>query len=148
MDQLVRKLRADYPTLSFSVGDAACWSPGISHVYYTLDKQWGAAGLFHELAHALLGHSDYRSDMDLLAKEIEAWEKARVISGTYGISLDENHLQDCLDTYRDWLHKRSTCPTCNVNGLQTSLERYSCVNCGHAWNVSSSRLCRPYRRSK
>jgi hypothetical protein len=148
MDQLVNKLRQDYPSLSFAAGDLPCWSPGDSHVYYTPDTTHGIAGLLHELAHALKGHSEYTNDIDLLKKEVEAWDEANHLAKTYDITLDQDHIQDCLDTYRDWLHKRSTCPSCHVNGLQTSIRRYSCLNCGQAWDVSESRFCRPYRRSK
>jgi len=148
MDELVSRLQQDYPELSFIAGDAACWSPRDSHVYYILDDHAGVAGLLHELAHALLGHTAYASDLDLLKKEVAAWEKAISLAELYGLQLDGNHIQDCLDSYRDWVHRRSKCPTCRVNGLQTTIERYSCLNCGHHWRVSTSRLCRPYRRSK
>jgi hypothetical protein len=148
MDQLVNKLRRDYPALAFAVGDSPCWSPSDNHVYYTPDTAHGAAGLLHELAHALKQHNTYTNDLDLLKKEVEAWDEACRLAINYSLTLDLDHIQDCLDTYRDWLHKRSLCPACHVNGLQTSIRRYSCLNCGHTWQVSNSRSCRPYRLSK
>ncbi len=148
MDQLVRRLRHDFPSLTFVIGEAPCWSPGDSQVYYTLDKQAGVSGLLHELAHALLEHKTYTSDVDLLKKEVEAWDKACRLAQQYDLTLDVEHIEDCLDTYRDWLHKRSMCPTCHVNGLQTAVRHYRCLNCGRDWQVSASRLCRPYRLSK
>jgi ribosomal protein L37AE/L43A len=148
MDNLIRKLRLDYPSLSFISGLSACWSPHNNQVRYTNDKQYGAAGLLHELAHALLGHTQYLNDIDLLHKEVAAWEKARTLATRYDVTLDDNHIQDCLDTYRDWLHKRSTCPVCNANGVQQiHTGHYSCLNCMHRWIVSDSLLKRPYRRS-
>lgn len=148
MDELVPRLQHDYPTLSFMRGETACWSPRDNHVFYTDDASHGAAGLLHELAHALLNHQHYTSDVDLLHKEVAAWEKARALAVCYDIKLNNDHIEDCLDTYRDWLHKRSTCPNCLANGVQAHTSRYTCLNCSHAWRVSTSRLCRPYRLSE
>lgn len=148
MDHIVAKLRKDYPKLTFVIGDAPCWSPRDKQIFFTLDSEQGLAGLFHELAHALLGHHTYQNDIDLLKKEVEAWEEAGRVAKHYAVSLDWNHIQDCLDTYRDWLHKRSACPVCQMNGLQHDSRHYSCLNCGQEWQVSTSRFCRPYRLSK
>jgi hypothetical protein len=60
------------------------------------------------------------------------------------VIIDEEHIQNCLDTYRDWLHKRSTCPRCDSHGLQTS-EQYKCYNCRAVWRVGNERFCRAYR---
>jgi hypothetical protein len=147
MEHIAHKIEADYPQFNFVHAKTACWSPRDNEVHYTLGKTYSMAGLFHELGHALLGHQHYQTDLDLLNKEIAAWEHAVILAPHYGTTINLNHIQDCLDTYRDWLHKRSTCPTCRANGLQTGPQIYSCLNCGHAWQVSSSRFCRPYRRS-
>ena len=147
MDQLVTKLKQDYPYLSFSAGAAACWSPEKRQIYYSPDSDYQAsAGLLHEVAHALLGHQSYDTDVDLLKKEVAAWQKAVEIAPNYGLRLNTEYIQDCLDTYRNWLHKRSSCPACHANGIQGT-ESYQCLTCGHQWRVSASRLARPYRRS-
>lgn len=148
MDGFISKLQGDYPSLTFVQGETACWSPQDNQVFYTYDPQNGVASVLHELAHALLGHKQYSNDLDLLYKEVAAWTTARHLAERYKINIDDNHIQDCLDTYRDWLHKRSTCPVCHLNGLQTHIGCYRCLNCEHSWNVSDSRLCRPYRRSQ
>lgn len=148
MDNLIPRLEQDYPQLSFTPDHSACWSPRHNQVSYIADGTHAAAGLLHELAHALLMHSHYTSDLDLLQKEVAAWEKARSLASLYHLKLDEDHIQDCLDTYRDWVHKRSTCPTCHINGIQTSTSRYNCLNCMQAWSVSNARLKRPYRLSE
>lgn len=147
MEHIARKIESDYPQFTFVSGKVACWSPRDNEVQYTLGKTYSMAGLFHELGHALLGHQHYQTDLDLLAKEIAAWERATMLATSYSVIIDPDHIQDCLDTYRDWLHKRSTCPTCRANGLQTGPQIYNCLNCEHTWQVSSSRFCRPYRRS-
>jgi hypothetical protein len=101
--------------------------------------------LLHEAAHVLLGHTNYRLDVDLLLLEVAAWGKAKELAGELGVSIDENHIQDSLDTYRDWLHQRSACPRCSTVSLQVSSREYRCHNCLASWHVSTSRFCRPYR---
>ena len=147
MELITDKLRAAYSQFTFTADTTAYWSPRDKTVHYATAGTHCTAGLLHELAHALLGHTTYHTDIDLLNKEIEAWELASVLAQQHNISIDPNHIQDCLDTYRDWLHKRSTCPACHMNGLQADICTYNCLNCGHGWQVSGSRFCRPYRRS-
>jgi hypothetical protein len=54
-----------------------------------------------------------------------------------------------LDTYRDWLYKRSICPTCTAKCLQQGdFVHYRCFNCHTTWRVTASRFCRAYRRQK
>jgi hypothetical protein len=148
MEKLIRKLRRDYPGLVFSVGEAHCWSPEYGQIFYADDgQQSGIAGLLHELGHARLHHERYDTDLDLLKKEVAAWHEARQLAGAYGLVLGEEHIEDCLDTYRDWLHKRSTCPGCEAIGIQEAKRRYTCLNCGQRWEVSTARFCRPYRQA-
>ena len=148
MENLVRKLKQDHPGLVFSLGNSLCWSPGRGQISYPTEGGAHAIeGLLHEMGHARLGHKAYRSDLELLHKEVEAWQEALRLARTYRVTIDQNHMQDCLDTYRDWLYKRSMCPMCTNTGLQESEQRYACLNCKHAWQVTASRLCRPYRRS-
>jgi hypothetical protein len=149
MEKLVTKLKRDHPDLVFNLGGPHCWSPESGQISYASgDEAHNIEGLLHELGHARLGHRSYRSDIDLLRKEVAAWEEATQLAEQYGVTIDQNHIQDCLDTYRDWLHKRSVCPECHGTGLQQSEHQYTCINCRHAWHVTASRFCRPYRRSK
>jgi hypothetical protein len=139
------------PSVSFHSGSSFYWSPKNQTVSYNpnvLDQPEGAWALLHETAHALLGHTIYKTDFELLSMEVTAWDHAKHLSSDLGISIDENYIQDCLDTYRDWLHRRSTCPTCGSVGLQHSESEYRCHNCNGAWQVSTARFCRPYRRKK
>jgi len=143
MERLVKRLRQDYPDFIFTAGTTHCWSPKGQEIFYTPDNP---AGLLHELAHARLKHRTYRSDMELLRKELAAWEEAQALGQQYDIALDRDYVEDCLDTYRDWLHKRSTCPTCGSTGLQQG-DAYVCPNCCVSWQVTTARLRRPYRRT-
>jgi hypothetical protein len=147
MDELILKIQQDHPGLLLQPGRSHCWSPEQGKVSYTVDETYSIEGLLHELGHARLAHENYTSDLELLQKEVEAWQEALCLAGLYGIELDDSHIQDCLDTYRDWVYKRSTCPGCKSTGLQHSDRQYMCLNCGQSWQVSTSRLERPYRRS-
>jgi hypothetical protein len=149
LEQLLSDIARDYPDLSFIESAHFAWHAGKRHVSYQKsgkNTQQSIFALLHELGHALLGHTDYTHDIELLQLEVAAWDKARALAETYGVELDEDYLQDCLDTYRDWLHLRSTCPSCFGRALQASQDRYRCFNCQTSWSVSRSRLCRPYRR--
>lgn len=149
MKTLVTRLKHDYPQLSFEVGATDCWSPLENKIFFARSGGHSAkAAILHELAHALLEHTTYKSDLELLQKELEAWEKAVLLGQKYEVTISDHHVQDCLDTYREWLYKRSLCPACTNSGLQKDQSTYVCVNCGHIWKVTASRLSRPYRRSK
>jgi len=149
MDLLLR-LKKDFPELVFEPGEAFCWSPKHNMIIYPVRATSEAANwaLLHEVGHALLEHHNYRSDLELISLESQAWEKAKSLGKKYGHRIDPNHIEDCMDTYRDWLHQRSACPTCGTRSLQQDARHYRCHNCGQVWTVTSSRFCRPYRRKE
>ena len=147
---MINTIRADYDHLTFIEDDIFYWSPRNSEVHYrknsTSDKDlWR---LLHEIGHALLNHKRFRIDVELLQIEIAAWEKAKEISLKYGLTISNDHIQDCLDTYRDWLYKRSICPNCMNTSIQHSTNFYTCHNCANSWRVSASRTCRTYRKKQ
>lgn len=141
MSSLIHKLKTDYPTLTFFETDQFSWSPTTKTVHYSTDLAHGSELLLHELSHALLEHSDYQRDVQLLALETAAWEKAKQLAKTHRVRLSENVIQDHLDTYRDWMHARSTCPECTAIGYQTGKATYSCPACSHEWRVNEARVC-------
>ncbi len=146
---LLPRLRADYPAIDFEQANQFSWHAGACRVCYKpTDDIQGAYALIHELGHGLLEHTDYHSDIELLKIEAAAWGKARELAEGYGFSIDEDYIQDALDSYRDWLHLRATCPTCYERCLQHDRHTYRCHNCDSEWHVSRSRLCRSYRRRK
>ena len=149
MDDLLHSLRKDFPSLKFKSGQEFCWSyqkQTISYIAQNSNKQSASWALLHELSHALLGHQKYESDLELVTLESEAWAKAKKLATRYGISIDTDHIEDCMDSYRDWLHQRSSCPQCGTHSLQHESESYFCYNCNQTWRVTSSRFCRPYRK--
>lgn len=139
----------DYSQFIFRPGRREHWSPKTNTITYNLEENYQELqyGLLHELSHALLNHDNYHSDFELLKLETQAWDLAAKIGKKYGVKLDDGHIQDCLDTYRDWLHRRSTCPVCGVHVLQKDSQTYQCFNCRSTWSVSSGRFVRPYRRT-
>lgn len=143
----VKRIARDYPQFKFVPGPQEHWSSKTKTITYSQSEPLAQLqyGLLHELAHALLGHNSYSSDFELLKLESAAWEMAVKIGKKYKVKLNPDHIQDCLDTYRDWLHRRSQCPGCGMHVLQNSPNSYKCFNCGTNWQVSSRRFARPYR---
>jgi hypothetical protein len=151
LDALLARISTDYPDLSFIESAHFGWHAGKKHVSYQSagkDAKQSMWALLHELGHALLGHADFKHDIELVQLEVAAWERARSLAKHYGLKINEDYIQDCLDTYRDWLHLRATCPTCFARSLQASQTHYRCFNCQTEWSVTRSRLCRPYRLQK
>lgn len=148
MEDLLAKVSNDYPRLKFIEGAHFSWHAHKKHVSYKTSQEdtghhvWA---LLHELGHALLDHADYANDVELLQLEVAAWEKAVELGRQYGFTIEEDYMEDCLDTYRDWLHLRSTCPNCYSRTPQENQTTYRCFNCQTRWHVTRSRLCRPYR---
>ena len=148
---MLEKLQARFPKLSFVAGERFCWSPTTHEVIYDVARtdETAAWSLLHETGHALLDHQSYLADFELLKIEMAAWSRARELGTELGVTIDEDHIQDCLDTYRDWLYKRSICPTCSTKALQQSdFVHYRCYNCHTTWKVTPSRFCRAYRSMK
>ena len=146
---LLTAVHKDHPAIELVQGDHFHWSPAKNRIMYTdvSHNDVPEVTLLHELAHALLHHSTFTTDYELLLMEVEAWEKALTLGKKYKVAITDEYVQNCLDTYRDWLYMRSTCPSCGSNSLQESSKTYRCFNCQTTWSVSSSRLCRPYRKS-
>ena len=121
IDNILVLLKQDYPTLKFKRGKDFHWSSKTNTVYYSSHQSvadHGVWALLHEVAHAQLGHKTYYNDYDLLKIENETWIRTIKIASNYNITIDKDHIQDCLDTYRDWLHNRAKCPKCKVVSLQ------------------------------
>ncbi len=149
--RLITALKKDFPTISFAENDIFFWSPEDNTVYInvTSPSQQDRWTLLHEFAHGVLGHQDYTSDIELLSLETAAWTEAKRLQRRYDHAnpIDDDHIQDCLDTYRDWLYARSRCPRCEQTGLQINSRRYYCINCNQHWTVTHARFKRPYRMS-
>lgn len=151
MSSILEQLQVLLPSVTFKNDGVFCWSPKTQTIHFSdndLKAHAGIWALLHEAGHALLDHKTYAIDFELIAMEVAAWEKAKELAKNLKTTIDNDHMQDCLDTYRDWLHKRSTCPTCGSVSLQQSEVLYACHNCPAQWAVTRARLCRPYRTLK
>ena len=148
IENFLAKLKNDYPQFGFQPGAREHWSPGSRTITYNPSQAIEDLryGLLHELAHAILGHSSYESDLELVKLESQAWHLAAKIGKKYRLNISDDSIQNCLDTYRDWLHRRSTCPKCGANGLQQNTNTYKCLNCQAEWSVTSGSFVRAYRR--
>jgi hypothetical protein len=146
---LLQQIRTDYPVITFTLSDRFRWDPNVNTIFYTkLQKKEDAFSLLHELGHMESGHNDYKKDFELLLMETAAWNKAQKLGQHYDFPIDQDYIDDCLDSYRDWLHKRSRCPKCSQTGIEQKPKEYRCINCQNTWEVSASRFCRVYRKSK
>ena len=138
---LISRLSVDFPQFSFTLSDQSHWSPDHQTVFINQQTD-DEATLLHELSHALLGHTNYDRDISLIEMERDAWQyAANQLSVRYAIVINDDTVQDALDSYRDWLHARSTCPTCQATGVQTSKAHYKCLTCTTAWKVNDARVC-------
>jgi len=140
---LAAKLAKDFPSIRFVRSDDFYWSPSTSTVHTApVNDTSDELTLLHEVAHAVLGHSDFKRDIDLVRIEREAWDYVRsTLAPRYGVTATEDDIEDMLDTYREWLHARSTCPHCSMTGIQTDSSLYHCLGCGHDWRVNDARRC-------
>lgn len=146
--KLVEHLQKDFPTVSFVNSDKSRWAPESRTVFFAATKRHADWSLLHEAGHMLAEHAHYNTDIELLQMEVEAWDKARELGEKYDIQISPDHIEDCLDSYRDWLYKRSLCPECSQTGLEKDSGNYRCINCGAVWQVSPERFCRVYRKTK
>lgn len=148
---IINDLSRQFKSVKFKPANDFYWSPKEKIVYYNqskMDNEKAKWTLLHEISHAKLKHTDYKSDLELLLCEVTAWEEAVKLAGKLNLKIDTDHVESCLDTYRDWLYARSKCPTCQLNGLQKNTRQYQCLNCLAKWQVSPSRFCRPYRMTQ
>jgi hypothetical protein len=139
---LINQLQADFPGYSFTSAHEFWWSGEKATIFYDPSATNSPAFTLHELSHAILGHEGYERDIELLRLERDAWNYAKGILATeYDIAISGDTVQDNLDTYRHWLHGRSTCPECQATGIQAKDHEYRCLACGHHWRVNEARLC-------
>lgn len=147
---LLKTLANDYPDLTLTAGEQFEWHPNETVIVYNQNDPSFEARLLHEIGHYLLSHTSYDRDIDLVAMERDAWQAARITLGpTYSITISSDEIDADMDTYRDWLHSRSTCPYCESTGIQTSKKAYTCVTCRKTWKVNEARTCalRRYKSS-
>lgn len=130
-NNLLARLRADYPNLEFLVGERFLFHPPAT-IYYEVNSD-DYLSLLHELGHALIDKTDYNQDIELLQIESAAWAKAKELCAKYHLTFDESYAESRLDSYRDLLHYNSLCPNCGLNGYEDEHQAYHCPLCGASW---------------
>jgi hypothetical protein len=147
---ILANLKNKYPQFKFQSSDKFAWSPTEKIIYYNKASENLPILLIHELSHALLDHNQYNRDIELIALEREAWDHTKLIAPSYKINVDETIVQSNMDSYRDWLHARSTCPRCIATGIQNKDNAYNCSVCNNTWlaNEAKNRSLRRYQTKK
>ncbi len=142
-NSLARKLKSDFPEIRFEKSDDFYWSPTTKTVFVSeLSTEEDELTLLHEVAHAVLNHQEYSRDIELLKIERQAWDYVKTkLASKYGVTYDEDHAETMIDSYRDWLHERSTCSHCLASGIQISDHTYRCLGCSYQWRVNDARRC-------
>jgi hypothetical protein len=142
---LFTAVEADFPTVRFKLADIFSWSAEEKTIYYDPKADHAAWSLLHELGHMKHEHNTYSTDARLIRMEVEAWQAAKLYAKHYGQTISDEHIENCMDSYRNWQHLRSKCPICTQTGVEKKSGSYHCINCQHNWNVTTSRFCRVYR---
>ena len=147
ISSLLSALSTAYPAIRFQSSDSFRWSPDEQTVFY--EPQGDTASLLHEAAHAALQHREYEYDIELLRIEREAWDLVTsTLAKKFSALVDHEMVETMLDTYRDWLHDRSRCPSCEATGIQTEKRLYTCLACHSSWKVNEAKHCALRRYKK
>lgn len=144
---IISSIISQYPQFIFQESDTFKWSPNENTIYYKSSDKNSVTLLIHELAHALMGHETYNSDIQLLSIERKAWDGAIELAKQFNCSISDEIIESNLDTYRNWLHERSTCPKCTATGMQIKKNTYSCLACSNQWKVNLAKNCGLKRRN-
>jgi len=144
MNKLIKTIISDHQNFTFNGGDAFVWSPTNQSIGFdesSIGNMQGIWSLLHEVGHASLDHKKYSDDLELLMMEVAAWKEASIIAEKYGIKIESAYIEGSLDSYREWLHKRSRCIDCGTHSMQLNSTTYQCHNCQTRWKVPVSRMC-------
>ena len=128
--KFVQDLQRDFPDFVFKSSSRFRFHPPKT-IYYNLktSQKSFTLQLLHELGHALSGHTTFILYIDRLKMEREAWERAKTLCEKYSVAYDPDFVEASLDTYRDWLHKKSLCKACGLTRAQSPDGRYHCPHC-------------------
>lgn len=127
-EEFFEKLVKDFSDYRFVFGKKYAFRPPKTIVIGPLEPFSQLLAL-HEVGHAICKHKSFKVDIERLKMENQAWEEARKLAKKYGVTIDEELIQDQIDTYRDWLHQKSRCPDCGLTRFQTPDGQYHCPRC-------------------
>ncbi len=148
-NKVLDKLIAFYPDVKFISGKIFSYNPEKRSINYPAkvnNVKKSIYALLHEVGHYACNHVSYDHDLDLLEKELEAWRKARQIASELDINISDKYVDNCLNSYRDWLHQRSQCQLCSN---PAAIKSYSdnkflkhCLICNQSELVEIYSLCK------
>lgn len=143
LNSIWQHVKRDHPEFIFAETETARWSPDEQTVYHqAITSRDALVDALHELGHGLCRHRDFTQDISLLAMEREAWDMAAQLGERYMTPISPGRIDTALDTYREWLHARSRCPTCSGAGLQAKDDtHYRCLLCDTTWRANDARQC-------
>ena len=127
-EAFLERLKGDFPEFRFRDGAKFAFRPPKT-IILGPPEPFSELLALHEVSHAVLKHKTFKMDVERLKMESAAWEKAQELADRYGIKINEDLIQDELDTYRDWLHNKSKCKACGLTRYQTPDGRYHCPRC-------------------
>lgn len=122
------RIRSDFPEFKIISGKRFSFRPPKTIVVGPEEPN-DSLLLLHELGHALSGHRNFDTSVRRVKMEREAWDKARELCSKYEVEYDEDLIEGELDTYRDWLHKKTSCPKCGLTMFQTPDGFCHCPRC-------------------
>lgn len=125
---LFLRILADFPEIRVVSGRKFAFRPPKTIVIGP-EEEFNSLLFLHEMGHLVSGRHSYQTDIERVKIEAEAWEEARELAEKYGVEWDEEFAQGELDSYRDWLHRRSKCPRCGLTRYQTPDKVYHCPKC-------------------
>ena len=124
----LEKVKSAYPEFNFKPGKRFSFHPKKTIIYPETKDNFELL-LLHELGHALNGDFSFKTDVERLKIESNAWEKARELANSFQIAFNEDLAQQELDSYRNWLHQKSLCKKCGLTRYQTPDGIYHCPHC-------------------
>lgn len=128
INSLLDKISNAYPNLSLKPGSRFLFRPPRT-VFYNKDDKNFALLIMHEIGHAILGNSSFKTDIERLKIERNAWDEAKKLCKKFNIPFNKDLAEDELDSYRNWLHQKSLCKTCGLTRYQTIDGKYHCPKC-------------------
>lgn len=122
------KIKSSYPQFIFREGKKFAFHPPKTVVIGPQEPFWELL-LLHEVSHAILGHKAFKTDVERLKMESEAWNQAEKLTKTLNIPFNTDFAESQLDSYRNWLHQKSLCKTCGLTRFETPDGKYHCPRC-------------------
>ena len=126
--EFINLLKTKYPNFIFKESDSFSFHPPHTIKYCPLSPNFALQTL-HELGHGLLSHKTFKTSLERLKIERKAWNKAQELCRLLDVPYDEAFVEDSLDSYRNWLHKKTTCKKCGLTCYQTPDKKYHCPRC-------------------